>query len=150
MRRGGNASGQEWRGQRGKGSQERKSVAEILVVVDDLLFLSKIQQTAKLLGASVEAVDPAKLEERMALRAVRAVILDLNHRSGSAVEVLRALKSNRTTAGTPVVAFLSHVQTELASAARAAGCDVLLARSAFTRELPQLLEKYAGTETPQG
>jgi CheY-like chemotaxis protein len=125
-------------------------VAEILVVVDDLLFLSKIQQTAKLLGASVEAVDPGKLEERMALSAARAVILDLNHRSGSAVEVLRALKSNQATAGTPVVAFLSHVQTELASAARAAGCDVLLARSAFTRELPQLLEKYAGPETPQG
>ena len=124
-------------------------MAEILVVVDDLIFLSKIQQTAKLRGVDVEPVDPAKLEARAAQSSVRAVILDLNHRSGSALAVLRALKSNRTTGGIPVIAFLSHVQTDLASAARAAGSDVLLARSAFTRELPQLLEKYAGPATRQ-
>ena len=122
-------------------------MAEILVVVDDLIFLSKIQQTAKLLGVDVEPVDPGRLEARAAQSPVRAVILDLNHRSGSALAVLRALKSNRATGGIPVIAFLSHVQTDLASAARAAGSDVLLARSAFTRELPQLLAKYASAET---
>ena len=121
-------------------------MAEILVVVEDLIFLSKISGTARLVGVAVESVDLRSLEQRVAESPPRAVILDLNHRSGSAVDALRTLKSNPATSGVPVVAFLSHVQTDLAAAARAAGCDVLMARSAFTRELPQLLKKYAGAE----
>ena len=122
------------------------TVAEILVVVEDLIFLSKISGTARLVGVAVEPVDLRSLEQRVTENPPRAVILDLNHRSGSAVDALRAMKSNPATSGVPVVAFLSHVQTDLAAAARAAGCDVLLARSAFTRDLPQLLAKYAGAE----
>jgi CheY-like chemotaxis protein len=112
----------------------------ILAAVDDLFFLGKIQHTAKLLGIGVAAVDPRKLREEIAQTPVCAVILDLNHRCGGAVEALRALKSDPTTAGVPVLGFLSHVQTDLAAAARAAGCDILLARSAFSQQLPQLLE----------
>jgi CheY-like chemotaxis protein len=119
-------------------------VAAILVVVEDLIFLSKIQQAAKLVGVTVEPTDPGKLQERVRRDPPGAVILDLDHRSGLAVDVLRALKSEPATSRVPVVAFLSHVEADLARAARSAGCDVLLARSAFTRELPQLLTKYAG------
>jgi len=113
----------------------------ILAVVDDLFFLGKIQQTAKLLGIRVDAVDPQKLHEQIAKTPPRAVILDLNHRSGRAVEALRALKSDPATDAIPVLGFLSHVQTDLATEARAAGCDVVLARSAFSQHLPQLLKK---------
>jgi len=113
----------------------------ILAAVDDLFFLGKIQQTAKLLGVRVEAVDPQRLREQIARTEVRAVILDLNHRSGGAVQALRGLKSDPATAAVPVLGFLSHVQADLAAAARAAGCDILLARSAFSQQLPQLLEK---------
>ncbi len=116
----------------------------ILAAVDDLIFLSKIQQTARLIGALVEAVDPRKLEQRVAPAGVRGVILDLNHRSGSAVEALRALKANPATAHVPVVGFVSHVQSDLIAAARDAGCDEVLARSAFTAQLPQLLRQLAG------
>jgi CheY-like chemotaxis protein len=116
----------------------------ILAAVDDLIFLSKIQQTARLIGALVEPVDPRKLEQRVAPAGVCAVILDLNHRSGSAVEALRALKANPATAHVPVVGFVSHVQSDLIAAARDAGCDDVLARSAFTAQLAQLLRKLAG------
>lgn len=115
----------------------------ILAVVDDLFFLAKIQQTAQLVGVPVEPVEPKKLAERVAQIPVRAVILDLNHRSGSAVEVLRAIKTDPAMSRIRVLGFLSHVQTDLAAAARAAGCDALLARSAFTQQLPQLLLKLA-------
>jgi CheY-like chemotaxis protein len=118
--------------------------APILAVVDDLLFLSKIQQTAQQLGVSVEVIDPAKVEERVKDSQIHSIILDLNHRSGKAVEVVRTLKANVDTRDVQVVAFLSHVQTDLAAAARAAGCDMILARSAFTQQLPQLLLKLAG------
>jgi len=118
----------------------------ILTAVDDLFFLGKIQQTAKLLGVTVGIADPRKLREEMARAPVRAVILDLNHRSNAAVDALRELKGDPATAAIPVLAFLSHVQTDLASAARAAGCDILLARSAFSQQLPQLLEKLVGRQ----
>lgn len=122
-------------------------IGTILAVVEDLIFLSKIQQTAQLLGVSVEPVDPRKLQERVAEIAVRAFVLDLNHRSGSALEVLRAIRADPTMSRIPLLGFLSHVQTDLAAAARAAGCDILLARSAFTQQLPQLLQKLAGKES---
>jgi phosphoketolase len=41
--------------------------------------------------------------------------------------------------GIPTVGFLSHVQKDLAVAAREAGCDRIVARSAFTRDLPRIL-----------
>lgn len=115
----------------------------VLIVVDDLIFLSKIQQTAKLVSVSVDVVEPKRLTERVAQASVHAVILDLNHRSGTAVEVLRALKSDPVAASIPVLGFVSHVQTELAAAARAAGCDQVLARSTFSAQLPEILKKLA-------
>ena len=115
----------------------------ILVLVEDLFFLAKIQQTAKVIGVAVEATDPDKFAERIAAGGVGAVILDLNDRRGRALEAARRLKSDPATAAVPVIGFLSHVQTDLATAAKAAGCDLVLARSGFTRDLPQLLERYA-------
>lgn len=114
-------------------------------MVDDLFFLSKIQQTAKLLGVTVEPVAPGKVVERAAQVPLRAVILDLNHRSGSALETLHAIKADAKTGATRVLGFLSHVQTDLAAAARAAGCDVVLARSTFSQRLPDLLKELAGS-----
>ena len=118
----------------------------ILAIVDDLFFLSKIQQTAKLVGVAVEAVAPGKLAERVAQVPVRALILDLNHRSGLALETLRAIKADPRIGATQVIGFLSHVQTDLAAAARGAGCDVVLARSTFSQRLPELLREATKME----
>ena len=115
----------------------------ILALVEDLFFLAKIQQTAKVIGVAVEPTDPDRFAERIAAGGVGAVILDLNDRRGRALEAARRLKSDPATAAVPVIGFLSHVQTDLATAAKAAGCDLVLARSGFTRDLPQLLERYA-------
>lgn len=111
----------------------------ILAVVEDLLFVSKIQETAKHLGLEVRVIAPERLAEQAAREGVTAVILDLNHRSGRALEAARELKSSPATRHLRAVGFLSHVQGELAAAAREAGCDLVLARSAFTRQLPALL-----------
>jgi CheY-like chemotaxis protein len=116
----------------------------LLAVVDDLFFLAKIQHTAKLLGVAVETVTPGKLADRAAQAPVRGVLLDLNHRSGSALDALRAIKADAKVGRTPVVGFLSHVQADLAAAAREAGCDLVLARSAFSQKLPELLRDLGG------
>jgi CheY-like chemotaxis protein len=127
-------------------------MADILLVVDDLFFLTKIQQTAKLIGVQTEAVPASKLLESAARspsgRLIGGVVVDLNHRSGSAVDLIRSVKSDPATANMTIVGFVSHVQTELAQAARSAGCDTVLARSAFTQQLPHLLRSLARAGTP--
>jgi DNA-binding NarL/FixJ family response regulator len=117
--------------------------APILVVVEDLIFLSKIQQAARQIGVPIEAVEISRLKERLCDSSSRAVIVDLNHRSGSAVEAAQAIKSDPETSHVQVLGFLSHVQTDLAREARQAGLDLVMARSAFTQQLPELLRKLA-------
>jgi len=119
----------------------------ILAMVDDLLFLSKIQQTAQHLGVMVRSARPADLPKLAIDSAPNALIIDLNHRSGKALEILYALKSNLKTRDIAVIGFVSHVQTDLISSARDAGCDLTLARSAFVRQLPSLLHGFSGTDT---
>jgi DNA-binding NarL/FixJ family response regulator len=119
----------------------------ILAVVDDLLFLSKIQQTAKHVGVAVKSACPADLSKLAIEDAPNALIIDLNHRSGKALEVLYALKSDLKTKDIVVIGFVSHVQTDLITAARDAGCDLILARSAFVSRLPSLLQRLSGAGT---
>ena len=115
----------------------------ILVVVDDLLFASMILETARRLGVAVEAVKIEDLGARVRQGPVRSVIIDLNHRSGAAIEAVRALKAESSWRGI-VCGFVSHVQSDVIQAARTAECDEVLARSAFARDLPRLLSRLAG------
>lgn len=117
--------------------------AKIVAVVDDIFFLAKIQQTARQLGITTESVAPDALQERLSQNGAGAILVDLNHRSGKAIAVLEGLKDNPATRIIPVVAFLSHVQTDLAQAARAAGCGRVMARSAFSQQLPVLLQELS-------
>lgn len=115
----------------------------ILVLVEDLIFLSKIRETAKLLNIELSVIPPAKLEESLASGAVSVVICDLNFPGGRALEAVRAMKRDEVLRSVPVLAFVSHVQAELATAAREAGCDVVMARSAFSLRLPEILRDYS-------
>jgi CheY-like chemotaxis protein len=119
----------------------------ILAAVDDLLFLSKIQQTAQQVGVAVKSARPADLLDLASQDVPSAIIIDLNHRSGKALEVLRTLKSDLKTKEIAVIGFVSHVQTDLIAAARDARCDPVLARSAFVNQLPSLLQRFSGTGT---
>ena len=67
----------------------------------------------------------------------KLVIIDLNAKNQplAALERLRVAQKDLR-----VVAFLSHVQTELAAQARAAGCSEVMPRSAFTQNLAAILQ----------
>lgn len=119
--------------------------APILVAVEDLIFLSKIQQTARETGIAIEPVEISKLRDHLLQSSSRAVIVDLNHRSGKAIEAARAIKSDPATSRVFVLGFLSHVQADLAREARQAGLDAVMARSAFSQQLPELLRGMAKT-----
>ncbi len=117
----------------------------VLAAVEDLLFKSKISETADQLG--VEAGfprTPNRLLDALRESPPDLLILDLNSMRFEPLELLRAVKSDEATNGVPTVGFLSHVQKDLAVAAKASGCDKVVARSAFTRDLPHIL---SGGET---
>jgi DNA-binding NarL/FixJ family response regulator len=117
--------------------------APILLVVEDLIFLSKIQQTAAQTGIQVESAEITQVRERILSSLPPAVIFDLNHRSGKAVEAARSVKTDPATSRVRVLGFLSHVQTDLARQAREAGLDQVMARSTFSQRLPDLLRELA-------
>jgi DNA-binding NarL/FixJ family response regulator len=113
----------------------------VVVFVDDLFFAVKIRETARQGGLSVDVVGAtqfqAALDKRVAEGALQGVIVDLN--SPAALEVIGRLKHEARTHSFPIIGFVSHVATNVIAAARAAGCDEVLARSAFTKRLPQIL-----------
>jgi CheY-like chemotaxis protein len=123
----------------------------ILVVCTDLLFSTKITGTAKALGRPFAvARSLLRLEELLAASPAPEpaagrgplVIVDLN--SGG-IDPLAAVRTARAAPCAPrIVAFLSHVQADLAAAARTAGADRVMARSAFSAELPALIEGEPG------
>lgn len=106
--------------------------------VTDLIFATKIRSTAQAVGAVVELVrDRPGLESAATSGPVDQVLLDLN---ATGLDPASAVAAARAIPGRPkIVAYLSHVQADLAAAARAAGADEVLARSAFSERLPSLL-----------
>jgi CheY-like chemotaxis protein len=112
----------------------------ILAAVEDLLFKSKISETASQLG--IEATfprNPRRLLEAMHESPPDLLVLDLNSARFESLTLLEDMSSDEATRDVPTVGFLSHVQKDLAVAAREAGCDRVVARSAFTKDLPQIL-----------
>ena len=123
--------------------------ATIVALVDDLFFLAKIQETAKAIGVKV-LPNPGSGAAAIGEAQPHAIFLDLNSRRVSAVEIIKSLKSEPKTARIRIVGFVSHVQEELISQARAAGCDSVMARSAFTQQLPNLLKSFATEDNKPG
>ena len=110
----------------------------VLAAVEDLLFRSKISETAEQLGIEARFPrSPKKLLEALRESPPDLLVLDLNSARFEPLDILRTVKSDEV--GIPTVGFLSHVQRDLAVAAREAGCDHVMARSAFTRDLPGIL-----------
>jgi PleD family two-component response regulator len=113
---------------------------KVLAAVEDLLFRSKISETASSLGiAAVFPRNPKRLLEALRESPPDLLVLDLNSARFEPLTLLRDVKSDEATCGVTAVGFLSHVQKDLAVAALEAGCDRVVTRSAFTKNLPQIL-----------
>jgi CheY-like chemotaxis protein len=120
-----------------------------VALVDDLFFLAKIRETAKVIGVTVVTCDARRGPAAVAEIQPQAIFLDLNSRGLPAVDWIRALKADPATQAIRIVGFVSHVQEKLISDARAAGCDSVMARSAFTQQLSHLFRSLA-TESKKG
>jgi DNA-binding NarL/FixJ family response regulator len=112
----------------------------ILAAVDDFLFRSKIRATAKHLNAEIVFVQTPEdiLAQARALRP-SLVIIDLNSPKADPVSTIAALKADPEIAGIRAIGFASHVHADLIAAARNAGADEVLPRSAFAGNLAEIL-----------
>ena len=118
---------------------------KILAVVDDLLFTVKISDAAKRVGLDVQFL---KSEHDVLQKAAHEkpllIILDLNNGSVEPLELISKLKSDPSLKHISLIGYLSHVQGELKQKAHDAGSNIVMARSAFSQNLQQILKRHAG------
>lgn len=118
----------------------------IYFFIDDLFFLAKIQETARKLGVKVAFVknDKESLERLFTAEEMERpglIVVDLNNANAKPMTLIPKLKSKLKRSAS-VIGFLSQVQGELRAKAVEAGCDTVMARSAFSQNLPNLLRRY--------
>jgi PleD family two-component response regulator len=123
----------------------QKQAKRILAAVGDLFFTIKITDAAKRAGVQVEFVKTDKdlLEKANSLPAL--IILDLNFGAVQPLKMIGKLKANSETKSISLLGYLSHAQGELKQKAHESGCNIVLARSAFSQNLAQILKRHAGT-----
>jgi CheY-like chemotaxis protein len=111
-------------------------MGKVVALVDDLIFQMKLEETAKQLGVEVKVAANGDALMGLLESAPKLVIVDLNARSQPVQVVARVRQASKDIR---VVGFLSHVQTQLAAQAQAAGCNEVLPRSSFTQNLAEIL-----------
>ncbi len=123
--------------------------SRIFAFIEDLFFMAKIQETARKLNVKVEFVKSDKdlmdKIEQNGDEKPSLIIFDLNHPSVKPLTLIPKLKS-KLKKGTSIIGFLSHVQGDLKQKAHEVGCDMVLPRSAFSQNLPQLLRRHGAPE----
>ena len=111
----------------------------VLAVVSDLFFSAKITEAAKRAGVTLEYVTTEKEVLEKAQSNPALIIFDLNFDAVHPLELIGKLKANAALKHISLLGYLSHVQAELKMKAQEAGCDVVMPRSAFSLNLPQIL-----------
>jgi DNA-binding NarL/FixJ family response regulator len=113
-------------------------MADVVYMISDMLFSSKLREAAKATGVSVQAVRDAA-GWAAAAREAKLAIVDL--RMPVALDALDALAAAPGNART--VGFIDHERTDVMDAARARGCSEVMAKGQFANALPKLLAGLA-------
>jgi len=129
-------------------NQREDAPTRIFAFIDDLFFVAKIQEISRKLNVKVEFVKSDKdiaektenTEEKPSL-----IIVDLNSNSIKPLPVISKMRS-RYKKATSIVGFVSHLQGDLKMKAQEAGCDVVMPRSAFSQNLPNILRRHGAED----
>ena len=110
----------------------------IVVGVTDVMFKSKILETAQAVAGDIVLAHNQEgvLDATGQLQAEK-VILDLNEKKYDVMETIKILKIAHP--AITIIGFVSHVQRDVMAKAKIVGCDIILAREAFVKKLPELL-----------
>ena len=106
----------------------------VRAVVEEMVGVAAI-----LAGDGLEAVAVAQRDKP------DLVLLDLMPPRLDGYEVARKLKGDAETKGISLLGYVSHVQGELKQQAQEAGCNMVLARSAFSQNIPQIFKRHSSS-----
>ena len=115
------------------------SQPRIAALAADLMFGSRIRATAESLGVPVAMASGSRQLIGLAAQLQPdLIIVDLDTRALDIPVTIGAL--HEASPASEILAYVSHVRADAIESARAAGAKVL-ARSAFTRMLPDILRR---------
>lgn len=110
---------------------EAPTTLPVLIFVRDLMFSTRIVETARAMNVPFKVVRKSEL---LMNETGRLLIVDLNQ--DGAIDA--ASEWHKATGGR-TIGFVSHVDTDAIERAKAAGIDQILSRGQFTQVLPTLL-----------
>ncbi len=117
-----------------------------LLLSDDLIFTSRITGAGRHLGLSVTVARTVEaLEARARREPPRCVLVDLAFPGLSLPDLIGRLREACPTMPR-LVAYGAHVDAAGLRAARQAGCDVVLPRSAFVEQLSSQLPQWLSAQ----
>jgi PleD family two-component response regulator len=116
---------------------------KIVAVLNDLMFTVKIQEAAKRAGLETVFVKSQQHALDQAKENPAVIILDLNYADAAPLETIEKIRANGESSNVALLGYVSHVQGDLKQAAQEKGCDTVIARSAFSQNLPRILSRYA-------
>jgi CheY-like chemotaxis protein len=122
-------------------SETESEKPKVLVLEDDLLFSVRIEKTLTHLGYApaifTHSADAIAFAEQNTLR---LALVNFSSEQQSPGEVVKRIKAQPDPP--PVLGYCSHVSMpQIRPNAMAAGCNLLVANSALTMRLPQLVAK---------
>jgi PleD family two-component response regulator len=123
---------------------QKQAPKRVLAVVSDLFFSVKLTEAAKRAGLALEFVKESNDVLEKAKEKPSLIIFDLNFDSVQPLDLISKLKASASTRSISLIGYLSHLQAELKQQAQEAGCDMVLARSAFSQNMPQIFKRHSG------
>ena len=123
---------------------QKQGSKKVVAVVNDLFFSVKLTEAAKRSGLALEFVKEGKQVLEKAHEHPSLIIFDLNFEAVQPLELITNLKGKPETKSISLIGYLSHIQGELKQQAQEAGCDMVMARSAFSQNLTQIFKRHSG------
>ena len=115
----------------------KDSLVQVLFLCPNLMFASRVSGAANVLKIPLHVLaNPSDLATKLASD-TRLVIIDLGQDGLDLPAIVADVRAKSSSAR--VVAFGSHVNEAVLSAARAAGCDEVMPNSQFDRTYVELL-----------
>lgn len=116
----------------------------VYMLVNDIFFATKIVKTVQAMGLEARAFDTAdRLLQASREKEPALVLMDCQGLEKEAYRLLGGFRADEKLSKVPQVGYLSHVAQDLKREMQAAGCIHVYAKSEFSRELGNLLTRYA-------
>jgi hypothetical protein len=110
---------------------------KVIIGVSDLLFQSRIEGAARLLGLEVVIADTAPTLAAAIDHGAELAVIDVNETAFDACDAIRIAGSG----GARVLAFGRHTSPGELRAAREAGAEIVVPRSELASDLSELLRR---------